>query len=116
MLSNNLDVQGRLRLFRYGLVVVGVLTFALSLLLPYVTTAPYAREINTLALAHAEANNIESPALVEVSIMSFLPLALIITGVTVVVLVAVYFGYRAYLMRSTDSAETTSGPTPATQN
>ena len=36
------DVQGRMRLLRYGLVVLVIVTFLISLLAPFVAVRPYA--------------------------------------------------------------------------
>jgi hypothetical protein len=71
------DVAGRLRLFRYGLIVVVVVTFLVSL------TAPYA------ALSGAG-----------VSITEFLDEAVIYTVVVAIIAVILYFVYASILRRS----------------
>jgi hypothetical protein len=69
------DLQGRLRLLRYGLLVVVVVTFAVSLSFPVVMRVPNA-------------------------IGSFLVTALIYTAVVAVICVGIYFGYDYVLHRT----------------
>lgn len=76
------DIDGRLRLFRYGLVVLVVTTFLVSLFAPWA----YLRGLSTIGA---------QPALTE-----FLGTAVTITGVVAVIAVVVYFAYRAALQRS----------------
>lgn len=71
------DVAGRLRLLRYGLVVLVVITFLVSLLAPFV----YTRDLGT-------------------SMTEFLGTAVLFTVVVGVLAVAVYFGYSMLLKRS----------------
>lgn len=83
------DVEGRLRLFRYGLIVIVVVTFLVSLLSPYVITSAYATELRTVA-----------EGVPEITIATFLVNALITTVIVGVLLGVVYFIYRSYLKRS----------------
>jgi heme/copper-type cytochrome/quinol oxidase subunit 2 len=87
------DIQGRLRLLRYGLIVVTVLAFFISLLGPYAIAAPWANEFNQLAAAQG----IEPKV---VNITDWLGFAIGITIGVAVVSVIIYFGYRAFLTRS----------------
>jgi hypothetical protein len=77
------DVAGRLRLLRYGLVVLVITTFLVSLFVPYVY-------LSGLGMVSG----------VEVSITDFLKLSLIVTGAIAVLSVIIYFIYRAILQRS----------------
>ena len=79
-MNNQLDVEGRLRLLRYGLVVVVVVTFMVSLLAPYVAT----RELGT-------------------TIGQFVGNAVMFTVIVAAVSVGVYFGYSSLLKRNTES-------------
>lgn len=76
------DIAGRLRLLRYGLVVLVVVTFLISLLAPFFALR---------GLGYLEA----AP-----SITDFLGTALLITVVVAVLSVVVYFVYRAVLQRT----------------
>ena len=76
------DVDGRLRLFRYGLIVVVVVTFLISLLAPVFATRGAANL------------GVEAPP-----ITSFLGTALLFTVVVGVIAVAAYFVYRSVLTR-----------------
>lgn len=91
------DIEGRLRLFRYGLIVVVVVTFLVSLLAPYVITSAYATELNKVAEA-------VDGARIDISIGTFLGQALIATIVVAVIMGAVYFGYRTMLAKSQTAA------------
>lgn len=77
------DIQARLRLFRYGLVVITVITFVVSLLAPW-----------------AMFRNLEIPDNVRPGMMDFLPNAAIYTVIVAVVMVAVYFAYAEFLKRT----------------
>ncbi len=91
----NSDIEGRLRLFRYGLIVIVVVTFLVSLLAPYVIASPWAAEFNTLL----------SPAdQVNVSLGSFLGPALLATLVVAVLMVVAYMLYRSYLLKNGTAA------------
>lgn len=86
------DIEGRLRLFRYGLIVVVVVTFLVSLLAPYVITSAYANELNKVATAvNADA--------ISITIGTFLGQAIITTIIVAVIMVVVYMVYRQALMR-----------------
>lgn len=80
------DTAGRLRLFRYGLIVVGVVTFLVSLLAPW-----------------AAFRNIDMPEELKPAILDFAGTALIITVVVTIVLVVVYFAYAELLKRTVKS-------------
>jgi hypothetical protein len=79
----NTDVEGRLRLFRYGLIVVVIVTFLISLLAP--------------AFATRGATNL---GLTPPPITDFLGTALLFTVVVAVIAVAAYFVYRSVITRS----------------
>jgi hypothetical protein len=88
------DIEGRLRLFRYGLIVIVVVTFLISLFAPYVVTSAYATELNKVAVAQGS-----TP--ISITIATFLTQALITTAVVAVLMVVVYFVYRMVLTRGT---------------
>jgi hypothetical protein len=87
------DIAGRLRLFRYGLVVIVVVTFLVSLLAPYVVVSGWAGGFNELAAAVGQDR-------VDVGITTFLGQAIITTVIVAVLMAVVYFIYRQYLARS----------------
>jgi len=93
----NQDTEGRLRLFRYGLIVIVVVTFLVSLLAPYVITSAYATELNKVA----DAANVDP---VDITIGTFFSQALITTLVVAVLMAVAYFVYRSYLGRSGPTA------------
>lgn len=93
----NTDVEGRLRLFRYGLIVIVVVTFLVSLLAPYVVTSAYATELNKVA----SAANVDP---VSITVVTFLGQALITTLVVAVLMAVAYFVYRSYLLKSAPTA------------
>ena len=80
------DIQGRLRLLRYGLIVVVVVSFLVALLVPYST-------IITFFNNNPGVDQIVSPP----SILEGLGTAVIATIITAVVCAAIYFGYNRYL-------------------
>ena len=82
------DLEGRLRLFRYGLVVLVVITFLVSLFAPYSYITAYLRPA-------AATGSVDSPPLTQ-----FLGQALIYTVVVAILAVVVYFAYRYWLERS----------------
>lgn len=91
------DVQARLRLFRYGLIVIVVVTFLVSLLAPYVVTSAYATELNKVA-------DTVNATPIDITIATFLGQALVTTLVVGVLMVVAYFVYRSYLTRSATTA------------
>ncbi len=89
------DMQGRLRLLRYGLIVVVVITFLIGWLVPYAQLAPAIQSLN-------EANpglNAPVPGLFD-----NLGQALLITVVVAVLAVVVYFVYQNILQRTMKTA------------
>lgn len=80
------DLQGRLRLLRYGFVVVVVVTFLIALLAPYAAVRPY---------ADAAGQSIQ--------ITDFLGTAVLYAVVVAVIAVIVYFVYQNVLQRSMQS-------------
>lgn len=92
MISQN-DVAARLRLFRYGLIVIVVVTFMISMLAP--------------AAALSDLGSDAPP------ITDFLGNALVITLIVAVMMVVMYFGY-AYVLKKTvgdeDSAQVSQTP------
>ena len=79
------DIQGRLRLFRYGIVVVTITAFLASFLSPVMITAPFG-EPN--AISYGEA---------------VMP-ALIVTVIAAVIGVVAYFAYSTVLKRGEGSS------------
>ncbi len=77
------DIQGRLRLLRYGLIVLVVVTFLVSLLAPYVAVRPYADAAGQ-----------------SVQMTDFLGTAVLYTVVVAVLAVIVYFVYQNFLQRT----------------
>ncbi len=77
------DIKARLRLLRYGLVVVVVVTFLVSLLSPYVSLG-FLREAN-----------INPPPITD-----FLGTALLLTVIVGVIAVVVYFVYQRVLTQT----------------
>ena len=77
------DIQGRLRLLRYGLIVLVVVTFLVSLLAPYVAVRPYADAAGQ-----------------SVQMTDFLGTAVLYTIVVAVLAVIVYFVYQNFLQRT----------------
>jgi len=77
------DIQGRLRLLRYGLIVLVVVTFLVSLLAPYVAVRPYAEAAGQT-----------------VQITGFLGTALIYTVVVAIIAAIIYFAYQNVLQRT----------------
>ncbi len=80
-----LDTEGRLRLFRYGLIVIVIVAFLVSLLAPYVSLS----FLSTVGISYG--------------ITDGLPTALLFTAVVAVIAVIAYFAYRALLTRSSSS-------------
>ena len=78
------DIQGRLRLFRYGLIVITVVTFVLGLIYPWVAL----RSVGGLQPA-------DLPPMT-----AYLPFALIATIVVAIVMVIIYFVYAEILKRT----------------
>jgi hypothetical protein len=80
-----LDIEGRLRLFRYGLIVVVIVAFLVSLLAPYVSLS----FLGSVGISYG--------------LLDGLGTALLFTVVVAVVAVIAYFAYRAVLSRGTSS-------------
>ncbi|MBI1256958.1 MAG: hypothetical protein GC204_05765 [Chloroflexi bacterium] len=85
------DIQARLRLLRYGLIVLVVVTFLVAWLVPYAQLAPAIRSLN-------DAN----PGLNAVvpGLFDNLGQALLITVVVAVLSVVIYFVYQNILQRT----------------
>jgi hypothetical protein len=81
-----LNVEERLRLFRYGLIVVVIVAFLVSLLAPYVSLS----FLNSAGVSYG--------------LMDGLTTAIIFTVVVAVLAVVAYFGYRAVLMRTVNKS------------
>jgi hypothetical protein len=77
------DTQARLRLFRYGLVVIVMVTFLVSLLAPYA------------ALRFVDTGGLPIPPITD-----FLGTALLFTVVVAAIAVVAYFAYR-YVLTAT---------------
>ena len=82
MISQN-DIEGRLRLLRYGLIVLVVVTFLLTLLAPLAS------------LRFVTEAGIPLPPVTD-----FLGTALLFTVVVGVISVGIYFGYASLLKRN----------------
>lgn len=83
------DIQARLRLFRYGLVVVVLVTFLVSLLAPYA------------ALRFVDTGGIPVPPITD-----FLGTAFLFTVIVAVIAVIAYFVYRYVLLNTVKKGET----------
>jgi hypothetical protein len=83
MMIDRSDVQGRLRLFRYGLVVIVVVTFLVSLLTPAVSL-----------------NFVQGAGLPAPAITDFLGTALLFTLIVAVIAVVAYFIYHYVLTKT----------------
>ncbi|MCB9451407.1 MAG: hypothetical protein H6672_08195 [Anaerolineaceae bacterium] len=79
------DIQARLRLFRYGLVVIVAVTFLISLLAPYAAL----RFVNTGGVAVPP-------------ITDFLGTAILYTIIVSVVAILAYYAYRYVLKNTTN--------------
>ena len=75
------DVKGRLSLLRYGLIVLVVVTFIVTLLAPYA----FVRQLASVG---------------NYAITDFLGQAVLFTLVVGVISVAIYFGYSSILKRN----------------
>jgi low affinity Fe/Cu permease len=84
------DIQGRLRLMRYGLIVVVVITFLIAWLVPYAQVAPAVRDLIAKG----------ATGLTEPGLFDNLGWALIITVVVAVLAVVVYVLYQNVLQRT----------------
>jgi len=85
------DISGRLRLLRYGLIVLVVVTFLVAWLVPYAQLAPAIKSLN-------DANpglNAAVPGLFD-----NLGQAIIITIIIAVIAAVVYFVYQNILQRT----------------
>ncbi len=80
-----LDVEGRLRLFRYGLIVIVIVAFLVSLLAPFVSLS----FVNTAGFTY--------------NLTDGLGTAVLFTVVVAVLSVVAYFAYRAVLTRGASS-------------
>ena len=81
-----LNVDERLRLFRYGLIVVVIVAFLVSLLAPYVSLS----FLSNVGVSYG--------------ITDGLGTALIFTVAVAVLAVIAYFGYRMFLMRTANKS------------
>ena len=94
---NQTDISGRIRLLRYGLIVLVVVTFLVAWLVPYAQLAPAIQSLN-------EANpglNATVPGLFD-----NLGQALLITVVVAVIAVIIYFVYQNVLQRTMTTTAT----------
>jgi hypothetical protein len=96
------DVQGRLSLLRYGLIVVVVVTFLVALLAPYTVAAPWAAELNTVADALEAAGGTNVPR-ASVAITDFLGQAVLYTVIVAVICVVIYFVYARIVSSKTST-------------
>lgn len=96
-----LGVTERLRLLRYGLIVVVVVTLMLSVLIPMVSVSAVYGPLSAEIIAYNQANPGSAlPVPATPDMMAWLPLSLIITAVVAVVCVGLYFGYKSVLERA----------------
>jgi hypothetical protein len=91
MLSQS-DIQGRLRLFRYGLVVVVIVTFLISLLAPAVS------------LSFVASAGVAAPPITD-----FLGTAILFTVIVAILAVVIYCVYHYVLTKSWPWARGGSG-------
>jgi|1185.fasta_scaffold1177108_2 hypothetical protein len=85
------DLQGRLRLLRYGLIVLVIVAFLISWLVPYAQMAPAIQSLN----AANPGLNAPVPGMFD-----NLGQALLITVVVAVLAVIIYFIYQNILERT----------------
>jgi hypothetical protein len=88
---NQSDIKGRMSLFRYGLVVITVVTFIVSLLAPW-----------------ASFRNLDIPDSAKPAITDFLMNALITTVIVAVIMIIVYFVYAQVLQRTVGKTKSNS--------
>ncbi|MBN1285752.1 MAG: hypothetical protein JXB47_10165 [Anaerolineae bacterium] len=88
------DIEGRLRLLRYGLIVAVIVVFLITWLVPYVFLSAYTNELIKVA---SEAG-IETPA--PFGIADSLVWAIVAAIATAIAGVILYFVYRAVLQRT----------------
>jgi ABC-type Fe3+ transport system permease subunit len=93
------DISGRLRLLRYGLIVLVVVTFLVAWLVPYAQLAPAIRSLN-------DAN----PGLNAVvpGLFDNLGQSILITVVVAILAVIIYFVYRVILQRTMNNSSQSS--------
>lgn len=96
------DTASRLRLLRYGLIVMVIVAFLVSWLVPYVYTNPVASGLNAVAEA------VNTPERTDINLFTFLPGALLYTLGAAVVAVGVYFAYRWWLTRGIAQTSTSA--------
>ncbi len=98
------DVQGRLRLLRYGLIAAVVIIFLVTLLVPYVFLNTYTAQVQSAA----EQAQVDNPELEfnipEVGITNFLLWAIVAAVVTAVIGVIIYFVYARILENTMNSS------------
>jgi hypothetical protein len=85
------DLEGRLRLFRYGLIVLVIITFLVSLFAPYSYITAYLRPVTATG-------TVDAPPITQ-----FLGQAVIYSVVVAIIAVIAYFAYRYALERSAKS-------------
>lgn len=85
------DIQGRLRLMRYGLIVLVVVTFLVAWLVPYAQVAPAIQDLN----AANPGLNATVPGLFD-----NLGWALLATVIVAVLAVIIYLVYQRVLQRT----------------
>ncbi len=97
---NQSDVQGRLRLFRYGVIAVVIFTFAVTLFALYSFTSTYLRPVS------------EAGINVPIDIGTFLGQAITATIIALVIGIIAYVAYYYFLTKKWPWAGGGSG-TPA---
>ncbi len=85
------DIQGRLRLMRYGLIVLVIITFLIAWLVPYAQLGPAIASVN----AANPGLNYPAPGLFD-----NLGQALLYTVIVAVLAVIIYFVYQNVLQRT----------------
>ncbi len=88
---NQTDILGRLRLMRYGLIVLVIITFLVAWLVPYAQLAPAIQSLN----AANPGLNATVPG-----ILDNLGQALLITVIVAVIAVVIYMVYQNILKRT----------------
>lgn len=90
------DVEGRLRLLRYGLIAVTAVVFIVSWLMPYVALSPFSGFADAVELWWRDAGNepVRLPPYPSQA-GDFLPSALLYAALTGALLALVYVAYSA---------------------
>ncbi len=97
------DIEGRLRLLRYGLIVAVIVIFLVTWLAPYIIVSPLQSQL-VAAANEARKTNPDVPQVDEFTITDSLVWGIAAGVVTAVIAVIVYFVYREILKRTVSGA------------